>query len=101
MPMCRIRCGMPSLVRLDWPVCGCGEAAREAAALANPANEGKANRVLADELGVSEFTVRNAKAPNARNIAKDNKAKQSTVFDTHERLAEYAELSPARLASVR
>ena len=56
--------------------CQANRSARIEAALANPANLGKANRVLADELGVSDKAVaRHIAAMNATTVANDDKPK--------------------------
>ena len=56
--------------------CQANRSARIDAALANPANLGKANRVLADELGVSDKAVaRHIAAMNATTVANDDKPK--------------------------
>ena len=56
--------------------CQANRSARINAALANPANLGKANRVLADELGVSDKAVaRHIAAMNATTVANDDKPK--------------------------
>ena len=51
--------------------CIAERSARIDAALADPANAGKANRVLADELGVGEAAIRRHKAMNASADAND------------------------------